>query len=86
LNRGEDISYYLVSDIVNRGSLQNKREKEREREIIMMDSDGSSRGSSRDSSGMDIVYPDYTLAVEGMMCQKNCGSTVENSLRSVSGD
>lgn len=30
------------------------------------------------------TQPDVCLAVEGMMCQKNCGSTVANALRSVS--
>lgn len=29
--------------------------------------------------------PDFRLVIEGMMCQKNCGTTVEVSIRSVDG-
>lgn len=29
--------------------------------------------------------PDVTLAIEGMMCQKNCGSTVQRALSGVPG-
>lgn len=40
---------------------------------------------SLDSPGSDEPPPDYFLAIDGMMCQKNCGSTVEKALLSVPG-
>ena len=29
--------------------------------------------------------PHFIIAVDGMMCQKNCGSTVEKAIKSVQG-
>ena len=45
----------------------------------------SSIGSDRDSCSPVDAVPDYCLAIEGMMCQKNCGSTAQKALASVPG-
>lgn len=36
-------------------------------------------------SGSKMDSPDITIEVNGMMCQKNCGSTVENAIKQVQG-
>ena len=38
-----------------------------------------------DSTSIDESNADHYLSIDGMMCQKNCGSTVEKALCSVPG-
>lgn len=48
----------------------------------------SMKNTQRSSSSFSAAAqsePDFRLVIEGMMCQKNCGTTVEVSIRSVDG-
>ena len=55
------------------------------REIMnIVDHELCNFGDAR-STAWNELLPDHCLVIDGMMCQKNCGSTVEKALLSVPG-